>query len=1671
MREAASTKLTSRYRRGNWRRIFSLLASLVVIGTFAALTLPALSATWESLENAGVSAELTDAVETAAEPTDETFADEVADVTEPADAASAPNDTEGTNANSDNSSETAGKSEASKKKASGKKAKAKRAKTDSKSSGKIEVQGRAADDDSSFVDADDDSEHAISAMDAEADDADAAGADGSEDAPKFVISGDDDDAETSSSDGDAADDADAADEGQDPEASTEADKADADAQGEDDPDTMPAQTFTEQLKDENGDATLTVTVEAPEGAFPANATMQVEAVKAQDVRDAVAEAIAERDDAKVGAMQAVDITFASEDGEPLEPETPVSVKFASSKIEQAESDAATAPMVVHVGDDGAAEVLDRLTPAELKQRDQELAADELMVNAESFSVYVLAFTVDFSYGVDGDTFEFTLHGGGDSASLRDLMKSLRVAEDDPSTPENELDAFMAGIANVEFSDPTLLYVGKAAEDTTSGKIISANKLQVAFPLGLTQQEVLDINAAAYRSGDWVLIALQPFDTAETLAITMENGESFEIDVTDAQDAMMDGDHVQTIANPAGTTIDLFDYWVVAQDLAGRDGWGDLNQGDGWNNDNHNPRLNGTGNNKGINASSDAAHGHALKFSPAWEGTVYNGTKNGWTSVNGNGKDGLNSYTGNGNPFQGIVQGQLSGGYPALANNDTIGSDGESLAYLFDPNVGHGGKASYSGVDQLMYVDKDGYYTYDSRDYAAALNDDGKTFTVTEQTSSNTEIRGFWPFGIQNFWVGMHVNTQFSMPANGQVLNPKGEYRDMQFEFSGDDDTWLYVDGVLVGDGGGIHNRTEIDVNFAAGTVTVTGKQDPAHPGGFEETRYLDDIFNAAGKGPQANPDDWEQIPGSSHYRFKAGTYHTFDMFYLERGGGESNLYIHYNLVSTADFTAHKAYHGMDEDDRLLRNQFQFELIGLDGKYRLNNGALVLDDPNARAIMPKTASASGAGAGTVEDPSYDDDTTTQLSSGVVGSQTYITSVTEDGNVNFGTAEISQEDMNEADQGNPPVYRYLIQEVVPDDAVNGDGVAWADATPEQRAAGEFVKDYITYDGRIYYMAARVTSWTETDASGREIVRHGLSKTYYTDDTYTTVDGGVTFANFDNRHRPAFGNVDFTKVDGSGNPLQGATFALYKDEACTIPATYIDQDGRPAIQATSGADGKVRFENVRIGTYYMKETVAPNGYALDGTVYEVTIQDANVASKRSTMTVLGDETGAQVSQVVNTESGKLSVNKKWLNSVGAEVPGGTNAATVWLKRIHQEQDAAAGNHAVTIQMTVEDGGVQYGSQNNVTVAGNTVTIEWDDEWQRNFNWDLTVGDNHYEGWIGEEHVETSNYEFHQISNDGRSRQLIIKNLSGSESISLTTKYWVNWLHSDPNHWSRLNNPQVTGSGASYSPADDVAFNAEKHTQLLDNSGGAAWSHTWTIGGTESSHDGFDYPATDDGGREYRYYVAELDDAGEAIAIGDVATGDYVLQGYSPNNNVGVANQGVITVYNKEDAGPTASLNIVKIAAHEADAVDEAGTAGEAGERTYLDGAVFHLEKKTAGGVYEAYGESFTVSGANGVTIDGLSDGDYRLAEDQAPAGYLVISSSYEFSVANGAVVEGEPTALVEYAPAAGNVPAQFAVVNTPGKPLPNTGGPGTMFFYLAGTLMLLAGGLVLLRKLRSA
>lgn len=65
---------------------------------------------------------------------------------------------------------------------------------------------------------------------------------------------------------------------------------------------------------------------------------------------------------------------------------------------------------------------------------------------------------------------------------------------------------------------------------------------------------------------------------------------------------------------------------------------------------------------------------------------------------------------------------------------------------------------------------------------------------------------------------------------------------------------------------------------------------------------------------------------------------------------------------------------------------------------------------------------------------------------------------------------------------------------------------------------------------------------------------------------------------------------------NPLDGAEFGLYKNEKCT---------GQPFKSSTSDKDGYINFKGLDAGTYYLKETKAPDGYQLDSTIHEIVIK----------------------------------------------------------------------------------------------------------------------------------------------------------------------------------------------------------------------------------------------------------------------------------------------------------------------------------------------------------------------------------------------------------------------------------------------------------------------------------
>lgn len=136
-------------------------------------------------------------------------------------------------------------------------------------------------------------------------------------------------------------------------------------------------------------------------------------------------------------------------------------------------------------------------------------------------------------------------------------------------------------------------------------------------------------------------------------------------------------------------------------------------------------------------------------------------------------------------------------------------------------------------------------------------------------------------GDNDYYFGMYVEADFNQPRNGQLKNGN-----MVYEFNGDDDLWVYVDGVLMLDIGGIHDAHSGSINFATGAITYDSAS----------ATTIKAQFQAAGVFPDGSA--WDESRVSEFFNgntLKDLTTHNFKMFYMERGAGASNLKMKFNL--------------------------------------------------------------------------------------------------------------------------------------------------------------------------------------------------------------------------------------------------------------------------------------------------------------------------------------------------------------------------------------------------------------------------------------------------------------------------------------------------------------------------------------------------------------------------------------------------------------------------------------------------------------------------------------------------------------------------------------------------------------------------------------------------------
>lgn len=143
---------------------------------------------------------------------------------------------------------------------------------------------------------------------------------------------------------------------------------------------------------------------------------------------------------------------------------------------------------------------------------------------------------------------------------------------------------------------------------------------------------------------------------------------------------------------------------------------------------------------------------------------------------------------------------------------------------------------------------------------------------------------YFPDQNVNYYFGMEISAQFIQTKNGYYDN-----NPVRYEFTGDDDLWVYIDGVLVLDMGGCHDARSGYIDFSTGEVWVQGI-------GYTTIKKM---FEDAG----VHDIQWKEVKYTSSetgkettgYIFSDYSSHQFQMWYMERGGGASNLKVKFNL--------------------------------------------------------------------------------------------------------------------------------------------------------------------------------------------------------------------------------------------------------------------------------------------------------------------------------------------------------------------------------------------------------------------------------------------------------------------------------------------------------------------------------------------------------------------------------------------------------------------------------------------------------------------------------------------------------------------------------------------------------------------------------------------------------
>lgn len=315
------------------------------------------------------------------------------------------------------------------------------------------------------------------------------------------------------------------------------------------------------------------------------------------------------------------------------------------------------------------------------------------------------------------------------------------------------------------------------------------------------------------------------------------------------------------------------------------------------------------------------------------------------------------------------------------SNNIVFTNTEPGLFRSDDTTNSYGKKIYTNVGLPFQYNKDtNYYTFNSNKMSAHFTKDNPagsnknlTYSASPQTITDISAQGkndkasWLPFDKETsiatdnatYHFGMQAVIPFSMTANGKMNAADEKSADIKFDFSGDDDVWVFVDGKLVLDIGGIHNEMAGTMNFATNKWTVLQSTDNTSNG------TVGDMNDQKMTGQLFNDKNGTGVLRTDRETFAATASHTLTVFYLERGAGASNCKIKFNLPMEDSVSVKKLVSDTDSADSAIsadtqeainNQEFAFKLFKNDAPLA-NTNYIILDESN-QPIDTATTTSDG-----------------------------------------------------------------------------------------------------------------------------------------------------------------------------------------------------------------------------------------------------------------------------------------------------------------------------------------------------------------------------------------------------------------------------------------------------------------------------------------------------------------------------------------------------------------------------------------------------------------------------------------------------------------------------------------------------------------------------------------